>query len=95
MQESKKYYVDYVKNFSFDLDSFELISWNDAKQDQTLQFDSNLNDMDLQTRSQCYGKARICAVILLYYKVLQKFGIVGYVREIAAKKLLVWQIWVI
>ena len=37
----------------------------DAKHNQTVQCNSSLNDLDIHPRSQGYGKARSCAVILL------------------------------
>ena len=40
-------------------------SWHDAKHDENLLFDKNLNGIDLHLRSQCYEKSGICAVILL------------------------------
>ena len=35
------------------------------KHDEALQFDSSLNYLDVHTRSQDYGKAGTCAVILM------------------------------
>ena len=40
-------------------------TWYGARHDETLQFDSSVNDLDCHTRLQVYGKARTYAAILL------------------------------
>ena len=40
-------------------------TWSDAEHGWALQFDSSLNDLDVHSRSQGYGKARAYVVILL------------------------------
>ena len=53
-----------------------------------LQFDSSLNDLDVHSRSQVYGKCRTYAVILFVklHEAAQMFVLVDDVRKMTVKK---------
>ena len=51
---------------------------------RTLQFDFGLNDLDVHSRSQGYGKARTCGVRL--HEATQMLVIVDHVMEMTMKK---------
>ena len=53
-------FVKYTFNTGLNRDTCEPISFK-----LYMQYDFSLNDLDHHSRSQCHGKARTCAVILL------------------------------
>ena len=59
-------YILNIMNVSEHLWTDLFQTWYDVKHYNTVQLDSGLNDLAVHSRSQGYGKARTCAITLLF-----------------------------